>query len=167
MLDVEQLLELAQELADPSGAGAPRQVVLRRAVSTAYYAAFHALCGHAAGTFVTGGLRKSRALFYRSLEHGKSKDRCKRLGQNPLPGVERKFFAIPSFAQELRSFANTFVLLQEMRHRSDYDPDYKIAKAEAQEAVDDARQAMADLQSANPDQRNMFLAYVLFGLRAP
>jgi hypothetical protein len=93
------------------------------------------------------------------------KDRCKRLGQIPLPQNEEQFFGFSQFEAGLRSFANTFVQLQELRHRSDYDPDYKLTKAQAQEAVDGAKLAVTNLTAANADQKNQFLAYLLFALR--
>ncbi len=166
MLDADHLIELAQTLVNARGAGAPRQVVLRRVVSTAYYAVFHALCGTIAETFVSAGVWKSRVLFYRSMEHGKAKDRCKKLGQNPLPNREKQFFATKAFGQELRDFANTFVQLQEVRHLSDYDPDYRLTKLQAQQSIDDARKAITDLNSANDQERNKFLAYILFDIRS-
>jgi len=165
MLDPQQLLDLAREQADSPGAGAPRQVVLRRAVSTAYYAVFHMLCGAMAEIFVPANLPKSRALFYRSPDHKKTKERCKRLGQNPLHSEERSFFGFAAFSSELRTFANTFVLLQELRHRCDYDPEYKLSKAQAQQAVDDATQAIGSFAAANSDEKNQFLAYLLFAVR--
>ncbi|HWD28358.1 MAG TPA: hypothetical protein VG387_14410 [Rhizomicrobium sp.] len=165
MLDVQHLLDLASKLANPGGAGAPRQVILRRAVSTAYYAVFHALCSDAAVTFVNAGVWKSRVLFYRAFDHGKTKDRCKKLGQNPLPNAERQFFLFESFGAEIRALSNTFVLLQELRHSCDYDPDFKITKSEAQQAALDAKSAIANLATADPQEKNQFLAYLLFGMR--
>ncbi|MEJ0026899.1 MAG: hypothetical protein WDN01_12805 [Rhizomicrobium sp.] len=166
MLDADHLIELAQTLVNARGVGAPRQVVLRRAVSTAYYAVFHVPCGTIAETFVSAGVWKSRVLFYRSLDHGKTKDRCKKLGQKPLPNKEKIFFEAQAFGQELRDFANTFVQLQELRHQSDYDPDYRLTKALAQQCIDDASKAMADLNSAGDQERNKFLAYILFDIRS-
>lgn len=165
MIDPHHLLDLAQEQADAPGPGAPRQVVLRRSVSTAYYAVFHALAGNIAETFVPANLWKSRVLFYRSLEHGSARNRCKILGKNPLPLNEKSFFGTTAFSAPLRIFANTFVLLQELRHHCDYDPEYKVAKAQVQQIVEDARAAIFNLDNANPDERNQFLAYLLFGIR--
>ena len=164
MLNPDHLLELASDLASAQGAGAPRQVILRRAVSTAYYAVFHALCGKMAETFVPAYIWKSQVLFYRSLDHGRAKERCKKLGQNPLASNERAFFGFEAFSNELREFAN-FVLLQELRHRCDYDPDYKISKLRVQEAIEDATQAVGQLNGAGAEERNKFLAYLLFGIR--
>jgi hypothetical protein len=166
MLDPHHLVDLARFLASTPGAGAPRQVVLRRAASTAYYAVFHALAGGAAATFVTANHPKSRALFYRALEHGKTKDKCIRIGKNPLEGKEGKFFPFQAFCPQLRSFANDFVTLQELRHSCDYDPDFKVTRSQAQKAADDADRAIANLDNADPDERNLFLAYLLFGIRS-
>jgi len=104
-------------------------------------------------------------LFYRSLEHGKSKTRCEELAKDPLQGKPRKFFGIDAFGQELRDFANAFVQLQELRHLADYDPDYKLTMAQAQQCVDDASDAIAKLGAANDAERRKFLAYMLFGIR--
>lgn len=165
MLDPQQLLEIAREQTDPPGAGAPRQVVLRRAVSTAYYATFHALSRAATTNFVPANAGKSRVLFYRSLDHGRVRERCKKLGLNPLPTPERSFFSMQSFEQRLRDFANGFVSLQESRHRCDYDPEFGITKGQAKQAISDAAQMISDLNDAAQDERNKFLAYILFGLR--
>ena len=165
MLETSHLIDLARDEANPAGMGAPRQVNLRRAVSTAYYAVFHALLGNVSETFVADNVPRSRALFYRAMEHGRAKDRCIKLGKNPLDQKESTFFQRPEFIPELRKFANAFVRLQELRHRSDYDPDYRLTRAQALQIVDDARQAIDDLHSSEGTQRNEFLAYLLLGLR--
>jgi hypothetical protein len=167
MLDPEHLLQISEKLVRNTGAGAPRQAVLRRAVSTAYYAVFHALCGQTAETFVPANNRKSRVLFYRSLDHSKARSRCKELGKSHLDTPLKNFFEITAFSDALRIFANNFALLQELRHRCDYDPDYRLSKAETQQAIDDASQAIGCLASADLDERNRFLAYLLFGIRQP
>jgi uncharacterized protein (UPF0332 family) len=167
MLDVGHLIELARDLANPPTPGAPKQVVLRRAVSTAYYAVFHSLSGHVATTFAPKKLWQSQVLFYRAIDHGKAKERCKKLGQNPLPPIEKIFFDFETFDKEIRAFANTFVSLQELRHRADYDPNYKVGKARAQQHVENAVQAIQNLDAAEDSQRHQFLAYIVCGLRNP
>src|ERR1700729_19716 len=156
-MDPLQLLALAREMIEGMGAGAPRQVVLRRAVSTAYYAVFHALLWKIAATFVPQHLWKSRILFFRSLDHSRTKERCKRIGRHPLPDAEKEFFEHDGFCEELRAFANTFVLLQELRHKADYDPGMKFSKSEAQEAVARAERAVSLLDDGDANQTNQFL----------
>lgn len=166
MLDPQHLVELAQTLVNARQAGAPRQANLRRAVSTAYYAIFHALCGAMADMFVPANASETRALFYRALDHGNSKKRCEDLGKNPLAAKQSRFFKIAAFGQDLRDFANDFVRLQELRHLCDYDPDYKLTKAQAQEYVDAAGDAIAKLGTANDTEKSKFLAYILFSIRS-
>jgi hypothetical protein len=54
ILNPEHLLEQAERLIEPPPAGPPRQVDIRRAISSAYYAVFHATLAAAARRF--GGL---------------------------------------------------------------------------------------------------------------
>lgn len=165
MLNPDHLLALADEEARPTGAGAPRQAYLRRSVSTAYYSVFHELLGTVARSFVAAAHWKSRVLFYRALDHGKARDRCKKLAQSPLALEEQAFFGFASFPDELRFFASRFVDLQELRHQADYDPDARFTTEEAQEAVEDARAAIANLRAAQDQALIPFLSYLLFGLR--
>jgi hypothetical protein len=69
----DDLLEVADHLArrDP---GRPKQVSLRRAIATAYYAVFHALAFLCANTLV-GWSQSWRAVtpIYRSLDHGSAR----------------------------------------------------------------------------------------------
>jgi len=166
MIRADHLLDLAREEAGSQAIGAPRQAVLRRSVSTAYYALFHELLSTVATSFVPANQWKSRVLFYRALDHGRTRDRCKRLGKDPLPDEERAFFEIQSFPRDIRFFANEFVRLQELRHQSDYDPDTRLARQEVQDAIDGAEQAIGTLRAAGNDIFLLpFLSYVLFGLR--
>jgi hypothetical protein len=165
MINVEHLLDLADEESAISGAGAPRQANLRRAISTAYYAAFHELLGNIAETFVPAAHQKSRAIFLRALDHSKARERCKKLGQNPLPNDKRMFFGWTQFPVQIRLFATEFVNLQEMRHQADYDPEIKFSAQEARDTVDSARKAIVNLRNAPTEYVTPFLSYVLLGLR--
>jgi uncharacterized protein (UPF0332 family) len=164
MLNPEHLIELAQQEIH-SQSTRPRQAVLRRAVSTSYYAVFHGLLQQVAGSFVPDRSWKAHVLFYRALEHTKTRERCRRAGQNPLPKEEAAFFEFPRFPEELRFFADSFVDLQRLRHSCDYDPEFVLAKSEAQEAVASAQETLIRLRNADPESRRLFLAYLLFGLR--
>jgi hypothetical protein len=165
MLDPEHLLELASEEAHAPSVGRPRQANLSRAVSTACYAVFHQLLRTVATRFVPQNQWKSRVLFYHALEHGRTRDRCKRLGQNPLPNEEQNFFGWQSFSGDLRLFAIEFVNLQELRHLADYDPENGFTLQEAQDAVTAARKAIINLRNSQDEMLVPFLSYLLFGLR--
>ncbi|UWM78915.1 hypothetical protein N1937_26860 (plasmid) [Rhizobium sp. WSM4643] len=89
----------------------PRQSDLKRGVSTAYSALFHALARDCADLLVGTGDTRSEpawAQVYRTLEHGVAKNSCKAAASRGFPG-------------NIVSFADTFVILQEERHRADYD----------------------------------------------
>jgi len=166
MINSDHLLDLAGMEARPSGEGAPRQAYLRRAVSTAYYEVFHAPLWTIATEFVGAAHWKTRVIFYRSVEHGKVRDRCKRLAHDPLPNDERLSLGLDRFPEGLRLFAAEFVSLQELRHEADCDPDTKFSVQEAQDAVDAARQAVEALRAAKDDSSLIpFLSYLLLGLR--
>ena len=51
-LNPDHLLDQAERLTTAPGSGPPRQADLRRAISTAYYAVFHAIATDAADQFV-------------------------------------------------------------------------------------------------------------------
>jgi hypothetical protein len=67
----DHLLDQATRLIAPTASGVPRQADLRRAISTAYYGLFHAVCAAAADEFVGTGQRTSGrySLVYRRVEH--------------------------------------------------------------------------------------------------
>jgi hypothetical protein len=165
MIDPDHLLDLAESEVNAQGPGAPRQTELCRAVSSTYYALFHSLSQRIMWTFAPKFAPKAGALFYRALDHRKTYDRCKRLGQYPLPRDEKNFFRFDAFPPEIRHFANEFVRLQELRERADYNSEFKVTKASVREIIDAARLAKAGLDSADNMARALFLSYLLFGLR--
>jgi len=165
MVDPAHLLELARREINHSPRGAPRQSELCRAVSTAYYAAFHGLMAEVAATFATVNQPVTRILFYRGLEHGKTRERCNRLSREPLADLDRGFFGRSAFAPELQLFSNAFVALQEALHLADYDPAYRVSRAEARDWVDRAEEALQNLHNAEINEKSEFLAYLLLGRR--
>ena len=109
----KDLLETAQRLMQPRNRrGRPKQADLRRAISTAYYAVFHALCRMCADTLI--GTRKNTRnawrQVYRAIEHGCAKKRCQ---HNIIKN---------QFPKEITLFCAIFTQLQEKRHAADYDP---------------------------------------------
>lgn len=130
----------------------PRQSDLKRGVSTAYYALFHALARECADLLVGVGDARSDAAWsqvYRTLEHGVAKNSCKAAAARGFPA-------------DIVSFADTFVVLQEERHRADYDPLARFVRAEVLVLIDNAEQAIRDLSSAPRSDRKAFAVWVLF-----
>ncbi len=78
VLNPDHLLDQADRLITPPGGGAPRQADLRRAISNAYYAVFHAVVAQAADDFVGITHRASPryGLVYRSIDHKSLRKLC-------------------------------------------------------------------------------------------
>lgn len=137
--------------------GKPRQTDLRRALSTAYYAGFHALAKSCADSLV-GASKTQRSepawrQTYRALEHGFSKNACK-------DGA-----IISRFPAEIQDFASCFVALQEKRHAADYDPSSRYAKSEVDNDISAMNDAIRRFQDAPMRDRRAFSAHVLLKKR--
>lgn len=137
----DDLLEIAEELARREPAGRPKQASLRRAISTAYYALFHALAHMCANELV--GKTKPWDVFapiYRTLDHGRAKDAFKRIaGQH---------------GARVAAIGQTFILLQERRHTADYDPlPFPFGRAETLDLIEQVRQAVTQIESMTDDER--------------
>jgi hypothetical protein len=81
-----ELIAQANRLAKATGRK-PLQVDLKRAVSAAYYAMFHAMAKECADTIAgTGRHRSDKAWVqvYRALEHGVAKNACKQVAFHNL-----------------------------------------------------------------------------------
>jgi hypothetical protein len=105
-----RLLAVAHDLSRRTGRR-PREAFMRRAVSTAYYAMFHALARLCADQLV-GGIHAKTAAWARvrhALDH--------KLAKTILCSVEAA-----GLASEIVAFGEAFALLQERRHQADYDP---------------------------------------------
>lgn len=136
----------------------PTQANLRRAVSTTYYAVFHCLARTAADLFV-GQSRHDRPAWhqvYRALEHGNAKNRC------------RKKSMIQNFPKEIQDLADTFVTLQDIRHRADYALDGgRYYKSNVIAQIDAAESVIGEFEQTDRLHRLDFVAHVLFKRREP
>ena len=147
------LIEAARALTE-SGRGRPTQARLRRAVSTAYYAMFHALAASAADLFV--GRRRNPAWHraYRALEHGRARSAC------------RQGRTAREFPEQVRDFAEAFVELQRVRQEADYALDTgTYRKSDVLGYVASAELAIRRFEQADAKARRNFAAHVLFRQR--
>lgn len=153
----ERLLVLAMQLALSSDDTPEHQERLRRAVSTAYYAMFHALANSNANTLIgTPANRDDSEAWnrtYRALEHGTARSRFRHSGQ------------MASFPIAIREFAVAFNELQRERHTADYNPDRTFTVSGTLRTIDHAGQAILRLYSAPDASRRNLATYVLFGNR--
>lgn len=158
----DDLLQTARLLVG-GGKGRTKQAQLRRALSTAYYAVFHALCELAATALVAGDTssapRRARAQVYRALDHQKAKTRLKSLFQNGM------FRADLRFPDDVKTFAVAFETLQEERHRADYDPHASFRRGEVNLLIQEAETAIACLRRISGKHQAALAVWVMFDHR--
>jgi hypothetical protein len=149
MTMVEHLLALAEELADNP---AKSLTVRRRAVSTAYYAVFHALAGLCASEVLGNetDLRSNDYVrVYRSLEHGT---------------LKTAFNAAPlNRVATLRNIGNSVVELQSERIRSDCLPSQRLyTRARCRDLVESARSTVGAIATLSRDDHRTLAVSLLF-----
>ncbi len=143
----KSMVALLLEAADTLLKERPRSSAFkRRAVSTAYYAVFHALAKLCAENLLHSVDRTSDeySRIYRALEHGSLKTA---FGKEPL----RDHVA-------LRKIGDLVVALQSERYRADYLPPVKnvFSQRETKKLIDQARLAVAEIEALNlPDCRTL------------
>ena len=163
-MNPQHLLEQANLLA-AADRTRPRAANLRRAVSAAYYAVFHHLV-RAVAVRQIGAAADRRVLadiLARGLDHGELRAVCKDFGHGTggwkawmRDAVAGSGLPIPpSLALACRSF----VELQDLRHSADYDPGFRIGRADARDAIARARVTIdAFTATAETDAGRFFLA---------
>jgi hypothetical protein len=142
MIDPDYLLWRSHEELTHREPGAPNQTFLRRAISEFYYALFHEICRQVADLHVGATLRKDirYALVYRSLDHTRAKDVCRRV------------VADKGASAEVASVAIAFISLQEARHQADYNPVPRFRVSEAHAHFLDAEGAIITLRAGFVDK---------------
>ena len=147
----------ARDLAAANRRGRPRQVNLRRAVSTSYYALFHCAATCCADMLIggAGSNRSGRAWnqTYRALQHGTARQRC------GLPGITQ-------FPEAIQEFAELFIAMQQERHLADYAPDATFLKSIVIARINDAEQVIRRFAVVPSKDRRAFAVYVLLPLRS-
>ena len=156
----ETLIDVARILANPQDAAGPdgskNAARLRKAVSAAYYAMFHALAQNNADRLV-GDLETDRETgawhrTYRALDHRAA---YRQLSESRLG----------NFSGHVKRFANAFRDLQYNRHQADYDPQSRFSPADVLNLIVEAESAIGDLLTATAAERREIAAHVLFPSR--
>ena len=134
------------------------QAHLKRAVSTAYYAMFHAVCANAAALLPGADSEPATAAAwlqaYRGPEHTHVRNQCRSAGlMGPFP-------------PEIRNFAQNIVQIQSHRNQADYNPLSDFSLSDVSEVIDDAERAISQLSSAPLDIRQAFTIAILLRNRA-
>jgi hypothetical protein len=159
----ERLLEQASMLiaADPRR---PRQVNLRRAASAAYYALFHFLIDQACRSVFGAATAREplRDILARGFDHGTMRETSKVFASGSLPAWMRSVAPQLVIPPDLRTVADTFVMLQEERHQADYNLARPLARYDAASLVADARKAVTLWPTvAEDDAARLYLAGLL------
>ena len=148
------LMDIARQLAgqtQPPPLGRPRQEQLKRAISTAYYAMFHALCRSNADVLVGAGNdgagRLAWTRTYRTLAHRQASNRLTQARQIMPP--------------QARRFAATFATLLEQRHEADYNPHSMFYREGVIEMLEAADSATLEFLRMPRSQRRAVAALVL------
>ena len=147
-MDWTELIRTSRLLAD----GQPSQEALRRAVSTAYYAMFHALTASNADLIVgpsTPANESDWIATYRSLQHYRA--------ENPLHGWPHLF------SPQMQNFAVVIGLIKKARENADYNPAANFDQNRVLNWIDRAEQAIIDFNAASPQERAMVAIATLAG----
>ena len=92
---------------------------------------------------------------YRALAHSQSKARCEKIkGDEAL-----------KFPTAIRDFATLYILLQELRHRADYDMRDTYSAFNVQSYVDDALAMIEATERVATKHRKAFAVFLLMPLR--
>ena len=130
----------------------PAQALLRRSVSSSYYAMFHALARMCADSLVgTQQAKRSNKAWvevYRGLAHGSCLKACKKASS-------------VNFPPEVKSFTDAFQQLLRERERADYDPTARFSREDALKTLGLAEEAVAALKTVQMLDRRAFAAWVL------
>ena len=149
---IESLLALAEQLAETSGKSL---TLKRRAVSTAYYAVFHALaqlCADELLGYSSDRQSKEYERIYRSLEHGTLKKVFK---EEPLRRVAA-----------LEKIGNRVAELQSERIRSDYLPSRALyTRDQCLDLVRSAKSVVRSIAALSTADRKTLAVFLLFRTR--
>ena len=167
ILNSEHLFKQADRLVVPPPAGPPRQVDVRRAISSAYYGVFHATLTAAADHFVGAAKRGTHryGLVYRSVQHGALRSLCEIATKQQPTARYVPHLPDGSFGPNISAFAAAALELQEKRHSADYDPLIRVKTSDARLAIGTARAALQRFNSATASEREAFLTLLLFAPR--
>lgn len=152
-LDPIALIDGADHAVNNAFPGGPSREVIHRAISTAYYAVFHAV--NASNADVRHGVPTTAATAgtwtntYRQMRHGFA---TRSLGHHLF-----------HLTQDTRLLANHFTNLKTARETADYDPNRSLTTGDANYWISEARAALNLLQTMNAADRLTFCNITLNG----
>jgi len=134
--------------------------LVRRSISTSYYALFHFLLDEATARIVGTGadLLKRRRATARAFTHTGMRQALERLQKAQIPFALQIFLgtaASPAFA---RTMAKIFSRAQEQRHEADYDLNAALSETDALALAAAVEAAIGEWQDARSDADRDFKA---------
>ncbi len=134
-IDWRNLIQAGRDLLNPQQLGhIATDEHVRRAISNAYYAVFHALAGGNGFALIGSPNDAATAAawprIYRGLDHTTARRELQRHR--------------PEFSPQVRNFADTFSRIQQLRHLADYDHNAAFTPQEAIAQLDQAEAAILD-----------------------
>lgn len=155
----EELLRLSRPIAEAGDAGG---VSLRRAVSTAYYAAFHLLTTNAARRLAPMEPERLRFRLCRMFDHMTVHDTCKLFTSARLREVGEGLIVSP-VETGLTDLARSFSELREARMTADYDLSFNPTRICAEEAIQMTERVFKDWDSVRESPNAaVFMAALAF-----
>lgn len=170
-IDPVQLLALAEALAlpKPGGGASSESTERRRAVSTAYYAVFHAISGRVAASVFPSAEQIFRQRISRWIAHTDIRTVARWVvGQGPGDGK-----GVPSHIRELLKdiegphidadtvlIAEGFLELHEQREEADYDHEAVFENIDTQAHITNARQIVDLAQKSSSAQVQQFFGLI-------
>jgi uncharacterized protein (UPF0332 family) len=146
---VDRMLDAAQILLE---AGRSSSAFKRRAVSTAYYAVFHALAKSCSTSVLPGETYDSRDFerVYRTLDHGPL---ATAFNKDPLNQIDA-----------VRRIGEVVVRLQSERKRADYLPPTRnvFSVSQANALLRQAREAVQAIDALSAEERRTLAVWLLF-----
>lgn len=143
-IDWQNLIQGGRDLLNLQPTGdPPTNEHIRRAISNAYYALFHALSlGNAAaliGTPTDSVSASAWSRVYRALDHGTARRALQRYRQELSP--------------QAQTFVDTFSDLQQLRHSADYDHAAVLTSHQASIRLQQAQTAILDYLQVDAGER--------------
>jgi uncharacterized protein (UPF0332 family) len=171
-IDPDGLIQAARHLVDHNPTGRPRNALLRRAVSSAYYALFHEISRQAAQQMTPGAVPAAQYTLARFFSHAQITLACSWIAQrgSKAPPAKLKPVVETLRNSSLVPVAEAFYDLRKAREAADYDHLHKdIAKETVIATIDDAEAAIAHFRSVSADRTAFLglLAVCALGKGAP
>ena len=149
----DDLLDISRRLERGDAGQPPNQTDLRRAISSVYYALFHAIAQSNADTLVGEDPQFRDQLAwrqaYRALEHSYAKRRCQQAQRSSR------------FSPPVQGLARYFVHIQNRRHQADYDPDEIFTHQDVLSAIIEADDHIRAFRAVPAWERRAFAVYIL------